>query len=148
MRSDATLETAMRRFAPLALAIACATALTGCATDIRNDSLQRTLNQYASAIRWGDYDVAQSFVDKDYAKDHPTTLVERSRLGQLRVTGYDEGGGPRPDGDDDVVQTVQINVVNINTQAERGFVDHQRWHYDKEKNHWLLMTGLPDFSPH
>jgi hypothetical protein len=148
MPPDATLEPAMRRFALPALALACAATLGGCASDIRSDSLTRTLNQYASAIRWGDFAMAQSFVDKDYAKDHPMSSLEQSRLSQLRVTGYDEGGGPRPDGDDEVVQTVQISVANVNTQAERSFVDQQRWHYDKEKNRWTLMTGLPDFSPH
>ncbi|QWT19067.1 hypothetical protein KPL74_15100 [Bacillus sp. NP157] len=138
----------MRRFVLPALVLASAAALSGCAADIRNDSLNRTLMAYASAIRWGDYGTAQSFVDKDYAEAHPVSSVEQSRLAQLRVTGYDDGAGPRPDGDDEVVQTVQITVVNINTQAERGLVDHQRWHYDKQKNHWVLMTGLPDFSPH
>jgi hypothetical protein len=148
MRADATLEPAMRRFARTALLFATAATLAGCATDVRNDALTRTLNQYASAIRWGDYGAALSFVDKAYAADHPVSSLEQARLGQLRVTGYDEGAGPRPDGENEVVQTVQISVVNVNTQAERSFVDTQRWHYDKEKNRWSLMTGLPDFSPH
>jgi hypothetical protein len=148
MRADATLGTAMRRFARTTLVLATAAALAGCAADVRNESLTRTLNQYASAIRWGDINAARGMVDKDYLADHPMSSLEQSRLSQLRVTGYDEGAGPRPDGDNEVVQTVQISVVNVNTQAERSFVDQQRWHYDKEKNRWTLMTGLPDFSPH
>jgi hypothetical protein len=148
MRADATLGTAMRRFARTTLVLATAAALAGCAADVRNESLTRTLNQYASAIRWGDINAARGMVDKDYLADHPMSSLEQSRLAQLRVTGYDEGAGPRPDGDNEVVQTVQISVVNVNTQAERSFVDQQRWHYDKEKNRWTLMTGLPDFSPH
>jgi len=148
MRADATLGTAMRRFARTTLVLATAAALAGCAADVRNESLTRTLNQYASAIRWGDINAARGMVDKDYLADHPMSSLEQSRLAQLRVTGYDEGAGPRPDGDNEVVQTVQISVVNLNTQAERSFVDQQRWHYDKEKNRWTLMTGLPDFSPH
>jgi hypothetical protein len=147
MPPDATMEAAMRPLALPALALALL-ALAGCATDKRNQALNKTLMSYASAIRWGDFTGAQSFVDKDYAAEHPMSSIEQGRLGQLRVTGYDEGSGPRPDGDDDVVQVVQINVVNINTQAERSLVDHQRWHYDREKNKWTLTTGLPDFSPH
>ncbi|MGN6481460.1 hypothetical protein [Luteibacter sp.] len=138
----------MRRFARTTFVLATAAALASCAADVRNDSLTRTLNQYASAIRWGDINAARGMVDKDYLADHPMSSLEQSRLAQLRVTGYDEGAGPRPDGDNEVVQTVQISVVNVNTQAERSFVDQQRWHYDKEKNRWTLMTGLPDFSPH
>lgn len=148
MRADATLDTAMRRFARIALLFATAAALAGCAADVRNEALTRTMNDYASAIRWGDYAAAMAFVDKDYAAEHPVSSIEQARLGQLRVTGYDDGAGPHPDGDNEVTQTVQISVVNVNTQAERSFVDHQRWRYDKEKSRWILMTGLPDFSPH
>lgn len=147
MPPDATMDAAMRPYALPALALAFL-ALSGCASDKRSQALNKTLMSYASAIRWGDFTSAQSFLDKDYLIEHPISSIEQSRLQQLRVTGYDEGAGPKPDGDDDVVQVVQVNVVNINTQAERSVIDRQRWHYDREKNKWTLMTGLPDFSPH
>ncbi|MDR6938084.1 hypothetical protein [Luteibacter sp. 3190] len=136
----------MRPYALPAVALAFL-ALTGCATDKRNQALNKTLMSYASAIRWGDFTSAQAFIDKDYLQEHPISSIEQGRLQQLRVTGYDEGAGPKPDGDDDVIQVVQVNVVNINTQAERSVIDRQRWHYDREKNKWTLMTGLPDFTP-
>jgi hypothetical protein len=145
MPADATMEHAMRRIALLALALV-VSLLSGCATDVRNEALTNATNAYASAVRWGDWDGAQSFIDKDYAAEHPLSSIESSRLQQLRITGYDEGAGPRPDGDNEVVQVVQVNVVNINTQSERTVVDHQRWRYDTEKKKWWLMTGLPDFS--
>ncbi|MDF3980491.1 hypothetical protein P3W24_00495 [Luteibacter sp. PPL201] len=137
----------MRRLALPALVLLLA-ALSGCATDKRNEALNTTLMRYASAIRWGDFVTAQAFVDPTYAEAHPMTSLDRSRLEQLRVTAYDEGGGPQPDGEGEVTQVVQINVVNVNTQAERSIIDRQRWHYDREKGTWRLMTGLPDFSPH
>ncbi|HVI54481.1 MAG TPA: hypothetical protein VM621_05445 [Luteibacter sp.] len=136
----------MRRIALLAPALF-VTLLSGCASDVRNEALTRTTNGYASSVRWNDWESAQSFLDKDYVVEHPLNSVEQGRLGQLRVTGYDDGAGPRADGEDDAVQIVQINVVNINTQAERTVIDRQRWHYDREKKKWWLMTGLPDFSP-
>lgn len=147
MPADAPTESTMRRIALLALALVLTT-LAGCATDKRNNALNTTLSRYASAIRWGDFTTAQAFVDKDYAAEHPMSSIDRGRLDQLRITAYDEGGGPQPDGKDEVVQVVQIGVVNINTQAERSIIDRQRWHYDAEKGRWYLMTGLPDFSPH
>lgn len=147
MPPDATTDPAMRRLALPALILALAS-LSGCATDKRNQALTTTLQNYAGSIRWGDFTGAQIYIDPGYAEEHPLSSIEQSRLAQLRVTGYDEGAGPRPDGEDEVVQVVQINVVNINTQAERSIVDRQRWHYDREKGKWKLMTGLPDFSPH
>jgi uncharacterized protein YceK len=146
MPADATMEHAMRRIALLVLALA-VSLLSGCATDVRNEALTSATNGYASSVRWNDWESAVSFLDKDYAAEHPLSSVDQGRLGQLRVTGYDDGSGPRADGEDEAVQIVQINVVNINTQAERTVIDHQRWHYDREKKKWSLMTGLPDFSP-
>jgi hypothetical protein len=146
MPADASTDPAMRRLALPSLVLVLAT-LSGCATDIRNQALNSTLMNYAGSIRWGDFTGAQIYIDPDYAEEHPVSQVEMSRLAQLRVTGYDEGGGPRPDGPDDVVQLVQISVVNINTQAERTVLDRQRWHYDREKKKWRLMTGLPNFTP-
>jgi hypothetical protein len=147
MPLDDPMEPPMRRIALLALATA-VLVLSACAADKRSQSLNTTLMRYASVVRWGDFTSALSFVDKDYLRDHPMSSIDQGRLAQLRVTSYDDGSGPQPAGDDEVIQVVQINVVNLNTQAERSIVDRQRWHYDKEKGTWSLMTGLPDFSPH
>jgi hypothetical protein len=64
----------------------------------------------------------------------------------VRVTGYDDGAGPVPDGENEVRQVVQIGLVNINTQSERTVVDRQTWRYDPEKKRWWLMSGLPDIT--
>lgn len=129
-------------------AAALAGSLAGCASDKRSDALNRTLMMYGSAIRWGDYTTAQGYVDPTYATEHPISSIEQSRLEHLRVTAYDDGSGPQPDGEDEVVQVVQIGVTNLNSQADRTVIDRQRWHYDREKGRWYLMTGLPDFAPH
>lgn len=147
MRRDDTTEPPMRRIALLAFALA-VMALASCAADRRSESLNTTLMRYGSVIRWGDFTSAMSFVDKDYSTEHPLTSIDQGRLAQLRITSYDDGSGPQAAGEDDVIQVVQINLVNINTQAERTVVDRQRWHYDREKGSWSLMTGLPDFSLH
>ena len=147
MPAEAPMEPAMRRIV-LPVLVAALALLAGCASDKRSDSLTTTLMRYGSAIRWGDFTTAQAFVDPDYAAAHPISSIEQGRLAQLRVTSYDEGGGPQAEGKNEVVQVVQVSVVNLNTQAERSIVDRQRWHYDREKNKWHLMTGLPDFSPH
>lgn len=146
MRRDDTTEPPMRRIALFALALA-VMALGGCSADKRSDSLNTTLMRYGSVIRWGDFASAMSFVDKHYAAEHPLTSLDQARLAQLRITSYDDGSGPQAVSPDEVIQVVQISLVNVNTQAERSVVDRQRWHYDRQKGTWSLMTGLPDFSP-
>jgi len=120
--------------------------LGGCATDKRKDDLTTTLNAYASTVRWADFDAALQFVDPKVREAHPIAPLEMSRYQQYKVSGYDEGNAPVPAGQFEVHQTVKINLVNVNTQAERTVTDHQTWRYDEQAKHWYLESGLPDIS--
>lgn len=122
--------------------------LAACATQERSRSLTTTLSAYGGVLRWGDFASAAQFIDPKVRAEHPLSDLDRARYKQVRVTEYDDGSGPVPISPTEVQQTVRISVVNIHTQAERTVIDRQRWHYDREKNKWTLMTGLPDFSPH
>jgi uncharacterized protein YceK len=121
-------------------------ALGGCATDQRKDSLTTTLNAYASTVRWGDFNQAQQFVDPKVREAHPVSSLEMARYQQYKVSGYDEGNGPVPNGQFEMRQTVQISLVNQNTQSERTVTDHQVWRYDADSKHWYLESGLPDIG--
>jgi hypothetical protein len=135
----------MRRYVfPLLALIAMLCA--GCATDQRNQALITTLNAYASTLRWGDFQSALQFVDPTVRDAHPPTALDLARYRQVRVTGYEEGNGAVPDGENQVRQVVQISVVNLNTQAERTVIDRQSWRYDPQKKRWWLMSGLPDIT--
>ena len=135
----------MRRYLFPLLALV-AMLCAGCATDQRNQALVTTLNAYASTLRWGDFQSAQQFVDPKVREAHPLSSLDLARYGQVRVTGYDEGAGPVPDGENQVRQVVQISLVNVNTQSERTVVDRQSWRYDPDKKRWWLMSGLPDIT--
>jgi len=137
--------TVMRRILTT-LTILATLSLAGCATDQRNDALTTTLNAYASTVRWGDFTTAQQFVDPKVREAHPIAPLEMSRYQQYKVSGYDEGNGPVPAGQFEVHQTVKINLVNVNTQAERTVTDKQTWKYDEQAKHWYLQSGLPDIT--
>lgn len=134
----------MRRL--LVLAALLTLLLAGCASDRRNQALTNTLNAYAGVVRWGDFNSALQFVDPKVRAEHAPSPLEMSRYEQFRVTGYDDGQGPMPNGENEVRQVVAISLVNNNTQAERTVVDRQTWRYDAQTNHWWLVTGLPDIT--
>jgi hypothetical protein len=136
----------MRRFSLASLLVVLTLLLTGCASDVRSDSLTQTLSQYASVLRWGDFASAQQFLDPDYRQAHPLSPLDLARYGQVRVSGYDDGQGAVASGENEVRQIVQINLINNNTQSERTVVDRQTWRYDPVKHKWWLMTGLPAIS--
>jgi hypothetical protein len=118
--------------------------LAGCAANQRRKGLTHTLDAYASALRWGGFQQEQSFIEPTWREEHPLTPLQTSRYQQVRVVGYEPGQGPVAVADDEVRQTVQINLVNRHTLHERAVVDHQVWKWDAAAKRWWLTTGLPD----
>lgn len=115
-------------------------------TKSRTDEMTNTLNAYGSTLRWGDFQSAAQFIDPAVRAAHPLSSIDISRYKQVKVSDYDDGGGPVPLSQDEVQQTVHIGLINIHTQSERSIVDHQTWRYDEATKHWWLMTGLPDIT--
>jgi hypothetical protein len=134
----------MRRI--LSVSVLLAVLLSGCATDMRNQSLTKTLAAYASMVRWGDFASAEQFVDPKIRTKEPLTPLELSRFKQYRVSEYDDPASPMAVAENEVAQVVRIGVINVNTQAERTLVDRQTWRYDPEKHQWWLTSGLPDLN--
>jgi hypothetical protein len=128
-------------FALSALLAACAT------TQLRSKETQLTdtLKAYAATIRWGDVQRAQDFIDPKVLAEHPPTSLELARFKQVQITGYDEQPAV-PVGENEVRQTVEIGLVNVNSQAARSVVDRQVWRYDETAKRWWLTSGLPDIT--
>lgn len=111
----------------------------------RDKALTETLMAYAATIRWGSFEQAESFVSPEYREAHPLTSLELERFKQVRVTEYTDTA-PMPVNDFEVRQTVEIGLVNVNTQESRTIIDRQIWIYDKKNKLWLLHSGLPDIT--
>jgi len=109
--------------------------------------LEETLKTYAATIRWGDMTQALAFVDPKYRQAHPLSDLDLARYHQVQVTAYNDQPAA-PISADEVAQSVEIGLVNVNTQAARSIVDHQVWHYDEKEKRWWLTTGLPDIRRH
>jgi len=122
--------------------------LAGCgemSPNSKADTLNVTLNAYANALRWGDFEQALKYIDADYQKEHPLSSIDQERYKQVRVVSYTERN-PVPSGKNEVDQYVEIGILNVNTQTERTVVDHQRWRYDEKSKHWHNTTGLPKIT--
>ncbi|MBO9661375.1 hypothetical protein [Dokdonella sp.] len=135
----------MRRHVKALLMVAASALLASCATDkmrSKETLLTDTLRSYASTIRWGAVENAQAFIDPKVLAEHPPSTLELERFKQVQITGYNEQPA-LPVGDNEVRQTVEISLVNVNTQAARSVIDRQTWRYDEEAKRWWLMTGLP-----
>jgi hypothetical protein len=109
--------------------------------------LEETLKTYAATIRWGDMTQALAFVDPKYRQAHPLSDLDLQRYHQVQVSSYNDQPAA-PVSADEIAQTVEIGLININTQAARSIVDHQIWRYDEKEKRWWLTTGLPDITRH
>ena len=111
----------------------------------REKVLEETLRTYAATIRWGSIEQAESFVDPKYRAAHPLTALDLARYKQIRFTAYNDRA-PVAISKFEVRQTVEIGLVNVNTQESRTIIDQQVWTYDKEAKAWMLSSGLPDIT--
>lgn len=136
----------MRRIIAIAFVALVVLPLGGCASNQRSQLLSETLLAYANAIRWDGFQDARMYVDPKVRAAHPLTPLDIARFQQVRVSDYDEGEGPVPDGQNQVRQVVRIGLINRNTQTERTIVDQQLWRYDPKQKHWWLESGLPDIT--
>ena len=125
-------------------------AVAACAMDklkTKESILEDTLQTYAATLRWGDMVQALAFVDPKYRQAHPMSDLDLARYRQVQVTAYNDQPAA-PLNDKEVAQTVEIGLVNVNTQSARSIIDHQVWRYDDKDKRWWLETGLPDITRH
>lgn len=110
----------------------------------QRSKLVPTQDAYVAAVRWGDFDKAEGFIDPQYLQQHPITDLQRERYRQLQVSSYRErSAGTGADGS--IERRVEMGVINRNTQAERMVMVNERWRWDPEAKRWWQAAGLPDF---
>lgn len=120
--------------------------LAGCATLQRKDDLRdQTLDGYAAALRWGDFQSAWTYVDPAVRAAHPLTPQQKALYNTVRVGEYDTQG-PVATGPDTVQQTAQISLIVKSSQQVYNVLDHQTWRWDASTKHWWLESGLPDIA--
>jgi len=120
--------------------------LAGCATvQNRNNLRDDTLEGYATALRWGDFQSAWNFVDPVVRAAHPLTAQQKALYNTVRVAEYD-ASGPMATGSDTIEQTATIGLIVKSSQRVYSVVDRQTWHWDAKAKHWWLESGLPDIT--
>ena len=133
---------------PLAVIVLLLTFVLGaCASGDMSSTRKRDLllRAYSSAVRWNDFDLAWGYVQPALREAHPLTDLEKERFKQVQIVGYSvQEMHLAPDGA--LEQSVEIRVVNRNTQVERVIIDRQRWVYDDAAGRWWLVSGLPNLD--
>lgn len=136
-----------RKSLPMALFLALVmTLLSACASSTQKNTLDATLLQYESVIRWSQWDGAIDFLAPEYLEENPVSQLDIDRLRLFRVTQYTvRSVMPTADGMT-VRQAVEVRLFNRNRAVEQALLDQQEWRYNPERERWYLWSGLPDVT--
>jgi hypothetical protein len=121
--------------------------LTACGGGTRADLklLDTTLDQFASAVRWGTPDQLVAFIDPEVLRTRPIREFDVERLRQLRVGGF-RAQPPVLVGEDRARQVAEVELINVNTQQGRSAVEVTEWRWDATAQRWWLVSGLPRYD--
>jgi hypothetical protein len=98
---------------------------------------------YSHAIRWSEYVVAATFL-KDETDAEKTSQIEH--LSNFKVTDYEPRTISVVEEDIRVRQVVKISYFRKDSLVVKSIADDQLWEYDRGKNIWLIVTGLPQLK--
>lgn len=102
--------------------------------------LDRTVNSYERAIRWGGFARAKSF-----HKNAPALSdLERRRLKFYRVTGYATLQNDTPDQHNSYL-VVEIKYYKNDRPVIKTITVKQHWKREKESQLWYLDSSFPKF---
>jgi hypothetical protein len=104
--------------------------------------LQRSVERYASDIRWGRYDAAASYIAR---KESQPINVDVGRFEDIRVTGYDMAPGDLSSDTEKASITVTFTYYDTSSGRLQTLADVQHWWYNDSVNRWFLDGDLPDF---
>jgi hypothetical protein len=112
----------------------------GCfATMGKMQKLDDTLRTYEGAIRWNEFEMANSFgVNQQTSPDFP-------KLQNIRVTAYQVKNSSASKEELKARQTVVIQYYDASTMRQQTAVHNQQWRYDEEQSRWLVEPNLPNF---
>lgn len=121
--------------------------LAGCKTlnmmqDKKEESLQETLKNYRTAIRWGYPGQAYNYLRKDLA----AKATVPTNLNNISITNYKVIQLPDLVSETQASQTAVISYIFDDRQVEKSITDRQLWEFDKENQAWTRINPIPEYQ--
>jgi hypothetical protein len=128
----------------LAILLFCVLIMSACASvydSKKTITMDNAARQYERAIRWGEYEAANSF-----RRQSTGTPVDTARLKAIKVTSYDTIRKTESVDRTEVQIDVDIRYYNEYTMKEVTITDHQLWKYDPVGKSWYITSPMPAFK--
>ncbi|MGH8500581.1 MAG: hypothetical protein ACRERV_17470 [Methylococcales bacterium] len=113
--------------------------LAGCASDKKKTDMNSALRFYEKAIKWGNY------ADTRILTEKPETREILDQYKDIKVISYEVLGQEIIGDFEQLNQVVEIKFYHEQQGAIKTIRDVQVWLYNKDRDSWVLKTGLPDF---
>ncbi len=120
--------------------------VAGCAsvTEMhRIDKFKQTTEAYELAIRWSDFEMASTYL-KDQKDPQVATQIEN--LKQFKVTAYTVKRYIPSKDKTQVIMIADVQFFKLNGLILKNIIHRQFWELDKDKQSWVLTSGLPDLK--
>ena len=125
--------------------VAIATILAGCGAiekKSRTAKLDRAVQGYAAAIRWGDIETVSGFL-RPRKSDSP--LPNLAMLRNIRVTSYQARVGASGPDADEARMVASFEYQKASSARLKSITQTALWWYDAETEGWFLDGSIPDF---
>lgn len=133
----------LRYIQRLVVLMVMALVLSACATTAdRMDNLQQTLRSFEKAIRWAQFDTANSF--RQWGVGEQPMLPEHYK--NIRVTSYQPMNVQFTPDKMGATQSVTIRYYRTDTSREESLRHDQKWEYSEKNKRWYLVSELPKFQ--
>ena len=105
--------------------------------------LQNSADYYNKAIRWGEYERAIAFLEKDQQESAYRAV---KGLKDIRVTSYEIKRQALSPDSNSAEFVVQFTYFNEYSAREREYIDNQKWVWHDEEGVWRVQGPLPRFE--
>ena len=109
----------------------------------RKDMFEQTTDAYELAMRWSDFEMASTFL-KD--RQDPQIATQIENLKQFKVTAYTVKRYIPSKDKTQVLMIADVQFFKINGLIVKNIIHRQLWELDKDKQSWVLTSGLPDLK--
>ena len=103
-------------------------------------TLDSALRQYERAIRWGEFEAADTL-----RRESTDASANTAHLKAVRVTAYDTLAKTETENRSKAQVDVEIRYYNEYTMKEVTITDHQQWEYDPDGKTWFITSPMPAF---
>ncbi|MCI0655289.1 MAG: hypothetical protein L0Y39_12570 [Methylococcaceae bacterium] len=101
--------------------------------------MNAVLSLYERSIKWGDYADARLLTEK------PEPQERLDQYNAIKVISYDVIDQKIVGDFEQLNQVVEIKFYHEQQGTVKTVRDVQVWLYNKDRDTWVLKTGLPDF---